>query len=218
MAALGVQKSSGGCSAPSGHCWVWRGLQGGVTGGLAFVPSISGAHGARAGRDAAAWQSGSSSRSWGAAPAGNGCGLSPPRPGAGTELCRARGSPEGEQIQPGQPNPWMGLGWMLQAGVALGWQLLASQIQLWGVWAWGQPQSQAVKSCGCPPSSVPIRVSPWSAGLVPIPIPGPAPEQWLGKPRVWSQGRERSRACSKSFQWFNCCGRAGERLPRLPWG
>lgn len=208
MAAPWLLLGSRGCSAPSVEVW------GGCTEGLSPVPSVSGAHSARAGRDAAAWQSRSRSRSSGAVPAGNGCGLSPHRPGAGTELCRAWGSPEGEEIQPGQPNPCMVLGWVEDApGCCCSWP-----------GASGIPDpalGTAPKSYGCPPSSVASQGVPVPRGALALsqsPSLGPAPEQWLGKPRVWSQGRERSRARSKSFQWFNCCGRAGERLPRLPWG
>lgn len=147
-----------------GGCW-------GGTGGLALVPSVSGARGARAGRDAAAWQSGSRSTSSGAVPAGNGCGLSPHRPGTGTE---------GQEIQPGQPNPWMASGWMVDApGRCCSWPgACGIPDPALGIRMWGQPRYpgcellwvpthlSARSGCPCAP-----RRAEGTDGLVPVPIP-----------------------------------------------
>lgn len=121
-------------------------------------------------------------------------------------LQRARRSSLGSQILGWLRDGW----WMLQAGVALGRGLVASQIQPWESGRGDSPGTLVVNSSGCPPTSAPGQGVPVPHGeqrgpmaLSQSPSLGPAPERWLGKSRVWIQGRERSRARSKYFQWFN---------------
>lgn len=127
------------------------------------------------------------------------CGLSPHHPRAGTELGMGLSRGPGQPARAAKSLDGFGMdGGCCWPG--------ASGISSLG----DSPNIQAVMSYGCPPTSVPSQGVPVPHGeqrgplaLSQSPSLGPAPEQWLGKSRVWSQGREQSRAQSEYFQWFN---------------